>query len=169
MSSAWHLAQINIARLIAPQGDPRVQGFFDALAQVNAIADASPGFVWRLQDGGGAGATAIKATADPQLIINMSVWDDADSLFEYVYRSGHTPVMAQRKGWFERSASAYQAMWWIEAGALPTISDGLSKLWHLDRFGPTPEAFTFKARFPPPDQIGLPVDMHPDPWCEGRA
>src|SRR4051812_44695812 len=128
MTDQWYLAQINIARLIAPQGDPRVQGFFDALAQVNAIADASPGFVWRLQDGAGAGATAIKATADPQLIINMSVWEDADSLFEFVYRSGHTPVMAQRRGWFEQSASAYQALWWIGPGTLPTISDGLSKL-----------------------------------------
>ena len=169
MSNVWNLAQINVGRLLAPEGDPQVQGFFDALEQVNALADASPGFVWRLADGEGAGATNIKPTADPQFIVNMSVWADAESLFDFVYRSAHTPVMAQRRGWFERSATAYQALWWIEAGTIPTISDGLAKLWHLDRFGPTPHAFTFKTRFPAPGELGQPVDMHPDPWCEGNA
>jgi len=169
MSGGWHLAQINVARLVAPEGDARVQGFFDALERVNALADASPGFVWRLQDGEGAGATAIQATVDPQLIVNLSVWTDADALFAFVYRSGHTPVMAQRRGWFERPAGAYQALWWIPAGDLPTVNDGLSRLWHLDRFGPTPLAFTFKARFPAPGELGAPTDMEPDPWCVGTA
>ena len=169
MTRTWHLAQINIGRLIAPEGDARVQGFFDALESVNALADVSPGFVWRLQDDEGAGATGIKATIDPQLIVNMSVWTDAESLFDFVYRSAHTPVMAQRRGWFERPAGVFQALWWIEAGTIPTVSDGIAKLWHLDRFGPTPQAFTFKTRFPPPGELGHPIDMHPDPWCEGRA
>jgi hypothetical protein len=165
----WHLAQINIGRMVAPRGDPAVQGFFDALEAVNALADASSGFVWRLVGEEGANATDIQPTADPLLLINMSVWQDAESLFGYVYRSSHTPVMARRRDWFERFDGAYTALWWIPAGTIPTVNDGLSRLWHLDRFGPTPHAFTFKLRFPPPGALDAPVDMKPDPWCMGQA
>jgi hypothetical protein len=167
--SEWYLAQVNMSRLVAPKGDPRVQPFFDALARVNALADSSPGFIWRLQDEEGAGATGIRATIDPLVVINISVWQDAESLFEFVYRSAHTPVMARRRDWFERPQGAYVALWWVPAGAIPTVNDGLSRLWHLDRYGPTPLAFTFKARFPAPDELGPAVDMEPDPWCVGTA
>lgn len=169
MSGEWHLAQVNMSRFVAAKGDPRVQPFFDALARVNALADSSPGFVWRLQDEEGTGATAIRATIDPLVVINMSVWRDAESLFEFVYRSAHTPVMAQRRAWFERPQGASLALWWVPAGTKPTVNDGLSRLWHLDRYGPTPLAFTFKSRFPAPGEIGAPVDMEPDPWCVGTA
>ena len=168
MADRWHLAQINIGRLVAPQGDPRVQPFFDTLDRVNALADASPGFIWRLQ-GDSGNAMEISYSPDPLLAVNMSVWRDADSLFEFVYRSAHTPVMARRRDYFQRFAGAYQALWWIEAGSVPTVSEGLSRLWLLERFGPCPQAFTFKAQFPAPDQAGLPVDHSPDPWCVGNA
>ena len=168
MSAGWHLAQVNIGRLIAPEGDPRVQPFFDALDAVNAIADASPGFVWRLV-GEGNNATDLRPTPDPLLAINMSVWTDADALFAFVYRSAHTPVMARRRDYFERFDGAYQAMWWIPAGDIPTVSDALARLWMLDRYGPTPQAFTFKTRFPAPGVDGAPVDHQPDPWCVGHA
>lgn len=164
----WHLAQINVGRLVAPEHDPQVAGFFADLDRINALADAHPGFVWRLQSESG-NATDVKPTADPQFIVNMSVWTSAEALFDYVYRSAHTPVMAQRRQWFERSDTAYQALWWIEAGSIPSVDEGLSRLWRLDRFGPTEHAFTFKARFPAPGLDGLPIDMRPDPWCEGRA
>jgi hypothetical protein len=176
MTPDFHLAQINIGRLVAPMGDPRVQPFFDALDSINALAEASPGFVWRLKDDDGIGAgpglgnaTAIAIGPDPLLIPNMSVWQDADALFDFVYRSAHTPVMARRREYFARFDGAYQALWWIPAGTLPTLSDGLSRLWLLDRFGPSPDAFTFKARFPEPDRAGPPTDMRPDPWCMGNA
>ncbi|HEX5258519.1 MAG TPA: DUF3291 domain-containing protein [Sphingomicrobium sp.] len=168
MSDTWRLAQINIGKLIAPQGDPRVQPFFDALDEVNALAEASPGFVWRLT-GEGNDATDIRPSVDPLLLMNMSVWEDAESLFEFVYRSSHTPVMSKRRDWYERFEGSYMALWWIPAGTIPTINDGLSRLWHLDRFGPTPHAFTFKARFPAPGIATGPVDMQPDPWCVGNA
>lgn len=168
MEQDWHLAQINIGRLVAPKGDPRVQPFFDALDRINALAESSPGFVWRLKDDAG-NATAITYSPDPLLIPNMSVWTDADSLFAFVYRSAHTPEMARRREYFDRFEGAYQALWWIPAGTFPTINDGLSRLWLLDRFGPCPQAFTFKARFPAPDGAGPPVDHRPDPWCIGRA
>jgi Domain of unknown function (DUF3291) len=168
MNDQWHIAQINVGRLAAPKGDPAVQPFFDALDEVNALADSSSGFVWRLQDEGG-NATAIQVTPDPLFILNMSVWTDADALFAFVYRSAHTPVMARRREFFGRFEGAFQALWWIPAGSIPTINDGLSRLWHLDRFGPSAHAFTFKARFPTPDRAAPPVDMQPDPWCVGRA
>jgi hypothetical protein len=166
MANGWHLAQINIGRIVAPQGDPRVQPFFDALDEVNALAEASPGFVWRLT-GEGNNAADIQPTVDPLVLINMSVWEDAESLFHYVYRSSHTEVMVRRREFFERFEGAYQALWWVPAGTPPTINDGLSRLWHIDRFGPTSHAFTFKKRFPPPDASGEPDDMQPD--CVGWA
>jgi hypothetical protein len=168
MSAGWHLAQVNIGRLVAPEGDPRVQPFFDALDRVNALAEASPGFVWRLT-GEGNNATDLRPTPDPLLAVNMSVWTDADALFAFVYRSAHTPVMARRRDYFERFDGAFQAMWWIPAGEIPTLSDAFSRLWMLDRYGPTSHAFTFKARFPAPGLDGAPVDHQPDPWCVGTA
>ena len=99
----------------------------------------------------------------------MSTWTDADALFAYVYRTAHTGVMAGRRDWFERFDGAYQALWWVPAGHVPTIDEALAKLWLLDRYGPSPQAFTFKARFAAPGIPGAPVDMAPDPWCVGRA
>jgi hypothetical protein len=168
MSAAWHLAQCNIGRLVAPHGDPRVAEFFAELDRVNAMADASPGFVWRLKDETN-NAMSIGPTPDPLVALNMSVWEDADALFGFVYRSAHTPVMARRREWFERWDGAYQALWWIEAGTIPTIDDALARLWLLDRYGPSPRAFTFKTRFPVPGLEGPAIDMQPDPWCMGTA
>jgi hypothetical protein len=154
----WQLAQMNVGRMVALKGDARVQPFFDALDRINALADAAPGFVWRLQDDLG-NATNILPTADPLLLVNMSVWSDADSLFSFVYRSAHTPEMARRREYFQPFTGAYQALWWVPAGHLPSVDEGLSRLWRLDRYGPTPQAFTFKARFPAPDAPGSAVDM----------
>lgn len=164
----WQLAQINIGRLVAPEGDPQVQPFFDALERINAIADCSSGFVWRLQTEAG-NATDLQVTPDPLMIVNMSVWSDAESLFAFVYRSGHTPEMARRREYFHRYEGAYQALWWVPSGHRPTIDEGLSRLWMLDRYGPSQQAFTFKVRFPQPGSAQPPVDMKPDPWCVGSA
>jgi hypothetical protein len=164
----WHLAQVNVARLVAAMPDARVVPFFEALDRVNALADASPGFVWRLQDETG-NAMDIKYSPDPLVAINMSVWTDAESLFAFVYRSAHTPEMARRREYFDRFDGAYQALWWVPAGTIPTVNDALSRLWMLDRFGPCEQAFTFKLRFSAPGLGGTAVDMQPDPWCVGRA
>ena len=166
--SGWHLAQINVGRLLAPQGDAQVARFFAELDAINALADRSPGFVWRLV-GEGGNATDVLPTPDLQFIVNMSVWTDADALFDFTYRTAHTGVMAQRRQWFERAQSAYQALWWLPAGEIASVEDGLARLWRIDRFGPTEQAFGFKTRFPAPGMEGPPVDMNPDPWCAGRA
>ena len=166
--SDWELAQINIGRLAAEQDDPRIQPFIEALDTINALAEESPGFVWRLT-GEGNDAMDVRYAPDPLLAVNMSVWRDADSLFQYVYKSAHTPFMARRKEFFERFDGVYQALWWVKAGHRPAVEEGLAKLWLIERFGPSPQAFTFKARFPAPDVGGPPVNHNPDPWCVGNA
>ncbi len=164
----WHLAQVNVGRLVAPPGDPRVEPFMAALDRINALADVSPGFIWRLQDDSG-NATALRPTPDPLFAVNMSVWRHAEALFDFVYRSAHTPVMTKRRDYFDRFDGAYQALWWIPAGHIPSVDEAFSRLWRLDRYGPTDHAFTFKARFPAPGISGTPIDMQPDPWCVGNA
>jgi hypothetical protein len=167
-AAQWNLAQINVGRLVALKGDPRVCGFFEALDRINELADRSPGFIWRLQSEAG-NATEIQVTSDPLFIVNMSLWSDAEALFDFVYRSAHTPEMAKRRSYFERFEGAYQALWWVPVGHIPDIDEGLSRLWRLDRYGPTREAFTFKVRHPAPGLEGVPTDMRPDPWCVARA
>jgi Domain of unknown function (DUF3291) len=168
-SRGWQLAQINIGKMLALKGDPAVQPFFDALDRINAIADATHGFVWRLQSDSGNATDFEVAAADPLLLVNMSVWRDAESLFDFVYRSAHTPEMARRREYFHRFEGAFQALWWVPEGHRPSIDEGLSRLWMLDRYGPSPQAFTFKTRFPQPGLADPPVDMKPDPWCIGNA
>jgi len=142
----FHLAQINVARALAPLDDPKLAGFVARLDAINALADTSPGFVWRLQSDSG-NATDIQVSEDPQFIVNMSVWQDLDALFAYVYRSDHLQVMAQRRQWFEKPAGAFMALWWLPAGTLPSVENGLARIELLERSGPTPQAFTFKQPF----------------------
>ncbi len=165
----WELAQVNIAKLLKPEGDPSVQEFFDNLDRINSLAERSDGFVWRLKEEDGGNATGIAVSPDPNLILNMSVWRDAESLFAFTYQSAHTPVMAKRRSWFARFEGAYQALWWVPEGHRPDIPEALSKLWLIDKYGPSSQAFTFKTRFPQPGIEGAPVDHKPDPWCVGTA
>lgn len=164
--SKWHIAQMNVGTVRFPTDDPRLAGFMDRLDAINALAEASPGFVWRLQSDQG-NATDIILTGNPLFIVNMSVWEDVESLFAFVYRSVHQGVMAQRREWFERPDEAYQVLWWIAAGTTPTPQHGLERLRHLRGRGPTPYAFTFRQKFPPPDVIAQPEDMQPQPYCVG--
>lgn len=151
----YHLAQINVGRLRAPIDDPLITEFADALDTINAIADESRGFVWRLQTDEG-NATAIQTTDDPLLLINMSVWETADALFEYVYRSEHVDFMRKRSDWFERMAEPHMCLWWVPAGEVPTPQEGLSRLQQFRRDGPTRDSFSFRHRYPPPGEEETP-------------
>ena len=142
-----HLAQLNIARLRAPLDSPELADFVAALDPVNALADAAPGFVWRLQTDDGD-ATSIRAFDDDMLIVNMSVWESLDALRAYVYGSEHRAVMARRRQWFERMAEAYVVLWWVPAGHVPTVEEAKERLEALRREGPTADAFTFKTPWP---------------------
>jgi hypothetical protein len=146
----FQLAQLNIGRLAAPLTSPQLQGFVDALDPINALADAAPGFVWRLQTEDGD-ATAVRAYDDDLLIVNMSVWESLESLADFVYRSDHQQVMRGRRQWFDRMVEAYMVLWWIPAGHRPAVDEATDRLARLRANGPTPEAFTFRVPFPPPD------------------
>ena len=118
------------------------------LDPVNALADAAPGFVWRLQDESGD-ATAIRPFDDESIMVNMSVWQSIDLLWDFVYRTMHIEVLRRRREWFEHFGQTYTALWWIEAGTLPTLEDAKERLAHLEAHGPSAYAFTFKQRFLP--------------------
>jgi Domain of unknown function (DUF3291) len=164
--SPWHIAQLNVGRAVAPPGSPELADFMAALDRINALADSSPGFVWRLQSASG-NATDILVSADPRSLVNLSVWSSVEALFAFVYRSGHTAVMQRRREWFEKPAQAHQVLWWVPAGHIPTTAEALERLAQLRREGPTPQAFTFGRRHPPPGQSGSPQDMQPEPYCVG--
>lgn len=162
----YHIAQLNVATFLHDPEDPRLADFMDALDPINALADRSPGFVWRLQTDSG-NATDVQVGDDPRLIVNMSVWESVEALFDFVYRTAHTGVMTRRREWFERPAEAYQVLWWVRAGHIPPVEEGVARLERLRREGPTAAAFTFKAKFPSPDEEGDARDMRPEPYCEG--
>lgn len=147
----FHLAQINIARAKAPMDSPVMAGFVNALDEVNAIADRSPGFVWRLQTASG-NATDVRAYDDPQMLVNLTVWESPEALRAYVYQSLHRKFFARREEWFEQLAGAHVALWWIPSGTIPDILDAKARLEHLERHGESPRAFTFGRLFGPDGQ-----------------
>jgi hypothetical protein len=120
-----------------------------AHAPINSRADTSPGLVWRLQTTEG-NATSLHSFDDELIISNMSVWASIEGLRAFTYTSAHTGVMRRRREWFEAYETAYMALWWIPAGHRPTIEEAKERLAALDREGPTPFAFTFRAPFEAP-------------------
>jgi hypothetical protein len=145
----YHLAQINIARMLAPIDDLLMADFVAQLPAINALAEESPGFVWRLQSESGD-ATSIKVYDDDMIIINLTVWENVDALREYVYKSAHHGVLRERKRWFEKFEGSYYAMWWVPAGHLPDPQEGKERLEYLRGHGDTAYAFSFKHVFPKP-------------------
>lgn len=145
----WHLAQYNVARLLQPLDHPSLADFVAALEPINRLAEEWPGFVWRHQTPEGD-STALRPYPDDRIIINFSVWIDAQSLHDYTYKSDHVDVFRRRREWFERNLEAHLVMWWIQAGHVPTIEEADERLSMLRARGPTPDAFTFRRRFDPP-------------------
>ena len=141
------LAQMNVARLRAPIDSPQLADFVDALDRINAVADSSPGFVWRLRDDSG-NATALRPLGE-DIIVNMSVWRDAESLQAFVYRSDHAGVMRRRRDWFEKM-DLYMVLWWVPRGHQPAVEEGIERLNLLRSRGPGPDAFSFAKLFPAP-------------------
>ncbi|HEV7689213.1 MAG TPA: DUF3291 domain-containing protein [Hyphomonadaceae bacterium] len=138
----WHIAQINYAIFRVDRADPVNADFEAALDEVNALAEAAPGFIWRMQGEG--------ENEDPQITTNMTVWDGIETLSAFAYRNlTHRGIMRRRKEWFIDLPS-YLALWWLPAGTTPTLSEGRAKLDLIARLGPTQEAFDFRTPFPPP-------------------
>jgi Domain of unknown function (DUF3291) len=147
-----HIAQINIGRVKGPMDGPIMAGFAARLDEINALADGSPGFVWRLQTPEG-NATDLRPYDDDRILVNMSVWESIEQLKYYVYNTLHVEVLRQRQEWFEKFAGTYTALWWIPKGHIPTVDEAKKRLAHLDANGPTQFAFTFKKPFPADEQF----------------
>jgi hypothetical protein len=154
-----HLAQLNVGTLRYPLDDPRTHGFTSMLDTLNEVADRAPGFVWRLVGDGGNDATAVRTSLGADVIVNMSVWDSRESLWNYVYRSGHLDVLRRRAEWFELPKTAFQVMWWIPAGHVPSVEEAVERLELLRAHGPSPSAFGFRDEYTPADGGPVPV-----PW-----
>ena len=147
--SAYELAQLNIATMNEPLESPGMADFVANLDRINALAESSPGFVWRLQTEEGD-ATALRPMGD-DVIVNMSVWRDVESLNDYVYKSAHVEVMRRRKEWFQRMRDVYVVLWWVPKGHRPTVAEALAKLAALRTNGPSEAAFGFRSAFSAPD------------------
>lgn len=153
----YHIAQVNIGRIRGELSDPFMSGFVSRLEEINALADASPGFVWRLQTDEG-NATYLRPFEDERMLLNMSVWTDVDSLRQYVYHTGHRELLRQRNAWFEKLNRVYVALWWVPAGHLPGIDEAKQRLAHLEIHGPTQFAFNFQSTFEPDDEYQQSID-----------
>jgi hypothetical protein len=146
--SGFELAQLNVALMTEPLESPRMADFVANLDRINALAEDAPGFVWRLKDDEG-NATALRPFG-PDMLVNLSVWQDVDSLRAFVYRSAHATIMSRREEWFEKMPQAFLVLWWIPAGHRPTLDEAKLKLDLLRDRGSTAEAFQFRSAFPPP-------------------
>jgi hypothetical protein len=145
----YHLAQLNVADMRYPLESDEMAGFVEALEPLNALADAAPGFVWRLESDDGD-ATSFRVFDSDMVLINLSVWESVDALREFAYKGDHLTIMRRRTEWFHRMAEAYLVLWWVPAGTMPTIDEAKDRLDLLRRLGPTADAFTFRTQFPAP-------------------
>jgi hypothetical protein len=144
----YQLAQINIAKLKAPLEDPSIYGFVSKLDEVNALADSSKGFVWRLQEEDGS-ALNISVFDDSFLVVNMSLWESVEDLKNFVYKSGHVKVYLQKDSWFHKLTDHHMVLWWVKKDEIPDILEAKARLQYLRKNGPSKHAFTFKNFFEP--------------------
>jgi RimJ/RimL family protein N-acetyltransferase len=151
------IAQVNIARMRGALEGPVMAGFVARLAEINALADGSPGFVWRLQTPEG-NATYLRPYDDDRILFNLSVWKTVEDLRSYVYRTAHAEVLRQRDDWFEKFGAPVVALWWVPPGHRPSIDEAKKRLAHLQEMGPTAFAFTFRNPFPPDEEYVRSID-----------
>ncbi|MCW2879326.1 MAG: hypothetical protein JWQ95_3426 [Sphaerisporangium sp.] len=144
-----HLAQLNVAHMRAPKESPELAEFVAALEPINAISDMAPGFVWRLK-GGDDPTDTVRHDYGDLLLINFSVWESRETLWNFVYRTAHLDYLRRRREWFLRNAEPYSVMWWVHDGYTPSLAEGMERLRRLREEGPGPEAFTFTDFHEPP-------------------
>ncbi len=148
---SYHLAQINVGRFVHGRDDTANADFMNALDPVNAQADSAAGFVWRLVGDGNDATELVPDESDPNLLLNMSVWTDVETLAAFVYRnSDHLAMMRRRREWFDK-IEIFMALWWVPADHIPDVAEGMERLAMLRANGPTADAFTFRQTFAAPD------------------
>ena len=139
------LAQVNVSRMKAAVDSPTMRGFVAAADPTFRLAESSPGFVWRLT--GERGNVHVHAG---NLVVNLSVWRSYEDLHAFVYRSVHGGLVRRRSEWFLPTPSPSTALWWVADGERPTVDEALRRLALLRQYGPSPQAFSLRRRFPPP-------------------
>lgn len=149
--NTYHLAQVNIAKGLAPLGDPIMQDFLNNVDHINALADNSKGFVWRFKDEDKD--EALSVFKEDNLLVNISVWEDLESLFNYIYHSGHIEVFKRKNEWFSKVKMKHMAFWYVPEDHKPTLKEAKIRLDYLNSHGETPYAFTFKSKFSVIDSI----------------
>jgi len=150
--SAHHVAQLNIARPLGPIDGPQLADFMALLPSINALAEHSPGFVWRMTADDAHDATSLRPYG-PDVMVNLTVWESVEALREFTYRSAHLDSMRRRREWFAPHDSPHLVLWWVPAGHRPTFDEARDRLDLLAARGPGPEAFTLREAFPPPDTV----------------
>ena len=153
----YNIAQVNIGRIRAELDDPIMAGFVNRLDEINALADASPGFIWRLKTEAN-NATYLRPFNDERTLLNMSVWESVEALRQFVFQTAHVQLLRHRHAWFEKFAGAYAALWWVPVGHLPGFDEAKRRLAHLDKDGPTQFAFTFQSVFAPDEAFQSGID-----------
>ncbi len=150
--TSYCLAQLNLGLFRAPLDNVEMAEFAAALDPINAIAEASPGFVWRLKDddGGSSSYVDVPGREDPLWAPNMSVWKDLDSLKHFMYKSGHASYLRRRTEWFQKPDRPINVLWWIPAGENPTLEDAIKRLDYLTDHGPSEHGWPLTTPFPPP-------------------
>jgi hypothetical protein len=143
--ASHHLAQLNIGRIRYEVTDPRMAGFVDNLVFVNELAERTPGFVWRYRDSSGNATNTRPYPNDPLMAVNMSVWENIESLEKYVWQTVHKRFYGQRHEWFEKMGERYFVMWWVPTGHLPTIAEAIERLEHLKANGASDYAFAWET------------------------
>ncbi|MDP4148190.1 MAG: DUF3291 domain-containing protein [Bacteroidota bacterium] len=164
----FHIAQLNIAKMLYPLDAPEMEDFRSSLDAINALADSSDGFIWRLQDASGD-STGFRIFDDEYLLVNLSLWTDCDHLHRFVYKSAHVSLFKRKKEWFSRMTDMHMVLWYIPAGTVPTVGEAIERLMHLREKGESPLAFSFRRIFRPEDlsastdpQIGVSFGMPPE-------
>nr|WP_235030872.1 DUF3291 domain-containing protein [Nonomuraea solani] len=152
-----HLAELNVAHLRAPIDSPEIAEFVALLGPINAVADEAPGFVWRLKESETDPTATVIHDYGDHLLINFSVWESLDALWNYTYRSDHLEVLRRRREWFLRLAEPYMVMWWVPEGHIPSLAEGMRRLELLRAEGPSPRAFTFKDSYSSSEAVSLPA------------
>jgi hypothetical protein len=153
----YHLAVFNIGRVVAPLDSARLRDFMTGLDPINALAERTPGFVWRYTADGTNNATAARPMDDHDIIINFGVWQSREQLWDFVYRSQHLDFLRRRREWFQALMQPFLVLWWVPAGTLPSLDEAIQRLELLRRLGPSPEAFTFREPFDAPRHAHLPL------------
>lgn len=139
----YHLAELNIGRLVAETDDPRVAEFMNALDRINGLGKRMPGFVWMMEGSGepGTGNTDVKLEGDPRFVTNLTVWEDLPSLEHFVWNTVHRQFYERRAEWFEVLGRMHFVMWWVPEGHQPTLDEAMDRLAHLQSEGASDHAF----------------------------